>query len=336
VGSAGFIGGRIFDALRRDADPVEIVTVDIAAHPGSGNHHRCDVASDAFVSGALADLRFDTILNLAAEHRDDVRPVSRYFEVNVIGAEKVCELARRTGASRIVFTSSVAVYGFAPPGTGEDGELRPFNEYGRTKALAEDVYRDWQAEAPKTRSLAIIRPTVVFGPGNRGNVHLLIRQIARGPFVMIGSGANMKSMAFVDNVAAFLIHCLGFGPGVHLHNYVDGPDLSTTELVETVRTLLGRPAKGYARVPAGLGRTLGRAGDLAAKALGRPVPISSIRVEKFLATTRFSSSAATTGFRPGVDLPTGLRLTLEAEAPETGARLPAGAFPLHGDRPALE
>jgi GlcNAc-P-P-Und epimerase len=100
-----------------------------------------------------------------------------------------------------------------PPGTNEQGAINPFNEYGRTKYEAECVYRDWQAQDPGNRALVIIRPTVVFGEQNRGNVYNLLRYLADGRFVMVGSGRNVKSMAYVENIAAFLEHSLSFGPG---------------------------------------------------------------------------------------------------------------------------
>ncbi len=312
IGSAGFIGQGLYTGLEARA-PGAVVTDDLLPHPASARHHLIDVASDDLVTGALAHEGFDVIINLAAAHRDDVRPLSRYFEVNVTGAEKTCELARRTGARQIIFTSSVAVYGFAPADTGEDGALNPFHEYGRTKALAEEVYRAWQAEAPEARSLAIIRPTVVFGPGNRGNVYNLLRQLASGLFAMIGDGRNVKSMAYVENVRDFLLHALSFGPGVHLYNYVDKPDLSMTELVGLVRGHLGRSPTGYARLPRSLGRALGALADVAANLLGRSLPISAIRVEKFCATTQFASAARASGFTPRVTLEEGLRRTLDAE-----------------------
>ena len=81
----------------------------------------------------------------------------------------------------------MAIYGFAPANTGENGEPNYFNEYGRTKYLAEQIYRDWQQEDPLNRTLVIVRPTVVFGPGNRGNVYNLLKQIASKRFVMIGA-----------------------------------------------------------------------------------------------------------------------------------------------------
>jgi GlcNAc-P-P-Und epimerase len=84
------------------------------------------------------------LINLAAEHRDDVRPKSLYDEVNVDGARNLCQVAREKGIQHIIFTSSVAVYGFAPAGTDESGEINYFNDYGRTKWLAEGVFKEWQ------------------------------------------------------------------------------------------------------------------------------------------------------------------------------------------------
>ena len=74
------------------------------------------------------------------------------------------------------------------------------------------------------KTLVIIRPTVVFGEGNRGNVFNLMNQIAKNRFMMVGSGTNRKSMAYVENVAAFLEYSLSFQSGLHVHNYVDKPD----------------------------------------------------------------------------------------------------------------
>lgn len=318
IGSAGFIGQGLYAGLEARA-PGAVLTDDLLPHLASARHHLIDVASDDLTTGPLAQEKLDIIINLAAAHRDDVRPLSKYFEVNVTGAEKTCELARLTGARQIIFTSSVAVYGFAPANTGEDGALNPFNEYGRTKALAEDVYRAWQAEARETRSLVIIRPTVVFGAGNRGNVYNLLRQLASGVFAMIGDGRNVKSMAYVENVSDFILHSLRFGPGIHLYNYVDKPDLSMAELVGLVRGQLGRSPTAYVRLPKSLGMALGVVADVAAKVLGRSLPISAIRVEKFCATTQFASAAATSGFTPPVTLEEGLRRTITAEF---GARTP--------------
>ncbi|MFW2168198.1 NAD-dependent epimerase/dehydratase family protein, partial [Enterobacter cloacae complex sp.6722794] len=99
------------------------------------------------------------IINLSAQHKDNVHPISLYYEVNVDGAKNVCDVAEQLGIKHIVFTSSVAVYGFVEKETGEDGEYHPFNDYGKSKLQAEHVYDAWQAKS-NDNILVTIRPTV--------------------------------------------------------------------------------------------------------------------------------------------------------------------------------
>jgi GlcNAc-P-P-Und epimerase len=271
-----------------------------------------DVRSLKDLSAALADC--STIINLAAEHRDDVFPRSLYDEVNVGGARNICAAAEDNGISRIIFTSSVAVYGFAEPGTDESGAYAPFNDYGRTKMDAEAVYRAWHAKDPLRRTLVIIRPTVVFGERNRGNVYTLLRQIAGNRFIMIGKGLNRKSMAYVENVADFLQFSMKLGPGEHLFNYADEPVLNMNGFVAKVQEILGMKVGLRIRLPFWAGITGGLLFDLLAKVSGKRLPISSIRVRKFCAETLFSSTrVAATGFRPLFSLSEALKRTVEFE-----------------------
>lgn len=255
----------------------------------------------------------DCFVNLAALHRDDVRPLSRYDDVNVQGSENVCRAAREYGVNKIIFTSSVAIYGFAPPETDESGEPNYFNDYGRTKYLAEKIYKDWQAEDPKNRTLIIVRPTVIFGEGNRGNVYNLLRQIASGRFIMFGNGKNKKSMAYVENVAAFLEYSLSFKPGIHIYNYIDKPDLDMNNLVSVARKTLFEKNNVGLRLPAFLGIAVGYFADFLTRVTSKKLFVSSIRVKKFLGTTQFSSSVSDTGFIPPVNLKEGLSRTLHYE-----------------------
>ena len=253
------------------------------------------------------------IINLAAEHRDDVLPLSLYQDVNVTGAINLCNAARKKNVKTIVFTSSVAVYGFAPIGTSESGRIAPFNEYGRTKYEAEQVYKSWQAESPDDRTLVIVRPTVVFGERNRGNVFNLLKQIASGRFVMVGKGENRKSMAYVENIAAFLEHALTFKPGVHIYNYIDKPDFTMNTLVSHVNQLLGRSAKIRFRLPYALGLLIGSLFDVVAKVVGKKFPISAIRVKKFCANSVYESAVSKTGFIPPVALMDAIERTVRYE-----------------------
>jgi nucleoside-diphosphate-sugar epimerase len=253
------------------------------------------------------------LINLAAEHRDDITPKSLYYDVNVTGAINVCNVARIKNISTIVFTSSVAVYGFAPIGTDESGYIAPFNDYGRTKFLAENVYKDWQSEDPVKRTLVILRPTVVFGEGNRGNVYNLLRQIASGKFLMVGDGLNRKSMAYVENVAAFLEYSLDFKPGLHVFNYIDKPDFSMNSLISHVNRFLGRPGVIKYRLPFPLAFFLGSCFDLISKVTGKKFPISAIRVKKFCVNSVYESAIESTGFIPPLPLIQAIERTVRFE-----------------------
>lgn len=315
IGGSGFIGTRLVRRLRINGH-LSIKLIDKAPSKTFNELVSiCDVRSVEQLQSAISN--HSIIINLAAEHRDDVRPLSLYDEVNVEGAKNICSVARERSVKTIVFTSSVAVYGFAPIGTDESGKIAPFNEYGRTKYEAEQVFKAWQAEAPTERTLVMIRPTVVFGEQNRGNVYNLLRQIASGKFVMVGHGENRKSMAYVENVAAFIEYAMGFKPGVHIYNFIDKPDFTMNSLVANVNHILGRPDKIGFRLPFTVGYAIGEGFDLVAALTGKRFAISSIRVKKFCANSVYNTAIDQTGFVPPVPLEQALAQTVRYEFVES-------------------
>ena len=310
IGGSGFIGTRLCKRLSKSDSDFSIIDKKVS----NSFPDRCRQIDIRNVEQLLnADCDTDVLINLAAEHRDDVSPKSLYDEVNVQGARHVCEFADDKNISSIVFTSSVAVYGFAERGTDEAGKINPFNDYGRTKYEAEEVYKQWQAKDPENRSLTIIRPTVVFGEQNRGNVYNLLNQIASGRFIMVGDGKNRKSMAYVENVAAFLEHCITNTPGIHTYNYIDKPDFDMNSLVSKVKSALGLEPKVGIRIPYLFGLLAGYGFDAAAKLMGRTFPISSVRVQKFCKDSTYNTSLATTGFTPPIQLDDAISKTIEYE-----------------------
>ena len=100
--------------------------------------------------------------------------------------------------------------------------LRPDQARGRG-----DLPRAGPSGSPQ-RSLAIVRPTVVFGPGNRGNVYVLLEQIASGRSVMIGNGTQQQIDGLRRQRRRFPGPRPQLGPGVHVYNYVDKPDVDMT------------------------------------------------------------------------------------------------------------
>lgn len=310
LGGSGFVGTRLVELLLDAQYQVTIGDlVKSEAYPDLWQH--CDVCVDDDLRRVMPG--HDCIVNLAASHRDDVRPLSLYTRNNVEGAEHVCKIATELNVHHIVFTSSVAVYGFPKYAYNEDGPKEPFNEYGRTKLLAEGVYKAWQDSDP-ANMLHVVRPTVVFGERNRGNVYNLFKQLASGRFLMVGSGKNCKSMAYVGNVVAFLKWNIDENKARYsVYNYIDKPDFNMNDLVCGFEKALGRELPSI-RLPYWIGLLGGYCFDLLAFITRRNFPISSIRVKKFCATTVFSADAMlASGFKAPFTLQEALKRTVEFE-----------------------
>jgi nucleoside-diphosphate-sugar epimerase len=308
-GGSGFIGTRLCSRLSKVKKRFLILDKNRSkTFPNKSVHF--DVREEGKIP-QFSDQ--DIIVNLAAEHRDDVKPTSLYYETNVAGAENVCEIARRSNISKIVFTSSVAVYGFPKLMVDEKGKINPFNHYGKTKHLAELTYKKWQLENPSQRSLVIIRPTVVFGEKNRGNVFNLFKQVASGKFAMIGNGQNRKSMAYVENVASFIEFSLKSKPGIFIYNYVDKPDLTMESLVDLIEAILGKSRKFKVNIPYFLGLVVGYVFDFFAFILRKKLTISSIRIKKFCSNSAYTSCVSNSGFSPPVPLSKAIKKTIDYE-----------------------
>jgi len=309
IGGSGFVGTRLTTRLLTVGHNVKIVDKN-ESHKYPHLRVYADVRDPDTLEKELNGS--DVIINLAAEHRDDVTPKSLYDDVNVTGAENVCNVCTKLGIKKNIFTSSVAVYGFSPIGTDENGNINYFNDYGRTKWLAEEKYRKWLVTNSEN-SLTIIRPTVIFGEKNRGNVYNLLKQIANKRFLMIGNGNNIKSMAYVENVAAFIEYNLNNESGEHLFNYIDKPDFDMNTLVKEVNIILGKSGKMF-HWPYWLGYFGGILFDVLAFILNKKLSISSIRVKKFCSNTMFESNKIKiTNFIAPMTLNEGLKNTIKYE-----------------------
>ncbi|MCC9455107.1 NAD-dependent epimerase/dehydratase family protein [Enterobacter hormaechei] len=271
-----------------------------------------DVRNQDQLDQALAG--FETVVLLAAEHRDDVSPTSLYYDVNVQGTRNVLSAMEKNNVQNIIFTSSVAVYGLNKVNPDESHPHDPFNHYGKSKWQAEEVLREWFNKAPEERSLTIVRPTVIFGERNRGNVYNLLKQIAGGKFAMVGAGTNYKSMAYVGNIVEFIKFKLAnVRPGYDVYNYVDKPDLNMNQLVSEVEKSLNKKIPSV-HLPYPLGMLGGYCFDILSKVTGKKYAISSVRVKKFCATTQFDATKVhSSGFKAPYTLSQGLDRTLKYE-----------------------
>jgi nucleoside-diphosphate-sugar epimerase len=253
------------------------------------------------------------VVLLAAEHRDDVSPTSLYYDVNVQGTKNVLQAMDMAGVKNIIFTSSVAIYGLNKTNPNENHSEDPFNHYGKSKWEAEQVIKDWFHNDPVGKSITIIRPTVIFGERNRGNVYNLLKQISSGRFMMIGKGQNKKSMAYVGNIVALIKNRLeNIEAGFHIFNYADKPDFSMVELTQMIEEKMKIKLPSI-KIPYLLGMMGGYCFDLISVLSGKKFSISSVRVQKFCATTQFDASKVHSVFNSPYTLEEGLNKTLEHE-----------------------
>jgi nucleoside-diphosphate-sugar epimerase len=314
IGGSGFVGTRLANITKADFQVKNIDKQQSSFHPEITTI--ADVRHQDELTRELAEQ--DYIVLLAAEHRDDVNPTALYYDVNVQGTKNVLQAMDENKVQKIVFISSVAVYGLNKVNPDEQHPVDPFNHYGKSKWQAEEALREWYHKDSKNRSLTIIRPTVIFGERNRGNVYNLLKQIGSGKFLMVGKGINFKSIAYVGNVAAFIKYLLEKdSSGYQLFNYTDKGDLNMNQLVTQVEVSLSKKIPAT-HLPYWFGMLGGYGFDILSKVTGKKFDISSIRVKKFCATTQFNSSKVhSSGFEAEYSLSDALDRTLQFEFVDT-------------------
>lgn len=311
IGASGFVGTRLLNLLGQDKKYV-IKNIDLLpSHFFNEITEIGDVREQLIMDEKLKNQ--EVVVLLAAQHRDDISPISLYYDTNVGGMEVTLRAMEKNGIKRIVFFSSVAVYGLNKKNPNEEYTADPFNHYGKSKWQAERVLQEWY-KSHSDWNIDIIRPTVIFGERNRGNVYNLLKQIASGKFLMVGNGNNRKSMAYVGNIAAFVKYVIEHVvAGYNVFNYVDKPDFTMNELVVHVEKVLNKriPATHF---PYWLGILGGYCFDILARLTGKKLAVSSVRVKKFCATTEFDATkVCSLNFEAPYTLKEGLARTLEFE-----------------------
>jgi len=175
---------------------------------------------------------------------DAADPVDVYRLVNVEGTLNLARQAAAAGVLRFVFISSIKVNGEATP-HGQpftpDELPAPLDPYGVSKLEAEQGLRE--LEANTGMEVVIVRPPLVYGPGVKANFASMMRWVARGVPLPLGSIHNARSMVALDNLVDLLVICLKH-PAAAGQTFLvsDGEDLSTTELLRRTARAMGKQA----------------------------------------------------------------------------------------------
>ena len=300
-GGTGFIGTHLTAFLLETFPNINLVVGDLRPF-GSGRYFP-SVVQKSLLSGRIQyiplDVRksllkaslpdsADMIVNLAAICREPGHEHHEYFETNLKGAENVCEWAEYIDCRNILFTSSIAVYGFVENDTDEGTLPLPRTAYGSSKLAAELLHRCWQGSGPG-RQLLIIRPGVVYGAGENANVTRLIRAVLKRHFVFTGNQATRKAGGYVKELCRVLMwlferQCREKS-GFLLANFGMSPLPSVSAYVDAILRTAHRPGQWIPSVPFSLVRGLSIPISMISRMAGGKSGIDPLRVDKIARST---------------------------------------------------
>ena len=247
TGATGFIGTKLVNALVAKGHTVHALSRATSNRDGL-SHERI-----RFVQGDLMDrdsLRrgmegCSQVYHLAAYAKNWSPDVSVFFKQNVDGMKNVFDAARDTGAGRVVFTSTIVVFGPRPAGeVGNESmpRITPkyYTEYEESKAVAEHEALRYVKEG---HPVVIVNPTRVYGPGKltEGNsVSLMIDMYDRGKVpVLLNHGVNVGNYVLVDDLVRG--HILAMERGIVGERYIlGGENASLKHIFELVDEISGK------------------------------------------------------------------------------------------------
>lgn len=313
LGASGFIGTRLVKSLV-ESGVAGVCAIDIVAPRArlDGVEYRTLDVRETLPPDCGRDASI--IYNLAAVHRTPGHPDGEYYETNVPGALNAAALAEACDINTIVFTSSISVYGPSEETVSETSPLRPTTAYGRSKRMAERVHEQWLSKG-EDRRLIVVRPGVIFGPGERGNYTHLAKALRGGYFFYPGRRDTIKSGGYVDELLRAIDFAVGRDDRYILFNYAY-PDFSTIqEIVAAFREVTGRR---YSPPTLPIAPLLWTAGLFeAASAVGLKNPVHRDRVMKLVRSTKVAPGwLQASGYR----FSSNLEIALKRWSDETGGR----------------
>ncbi len=207
---------------------------------------------------------------------------AEYERVNVQGTATVVEAARCAGVRRLVFLSTIAVYGAGMGGLlNESSSVMPDTYYAKTKFAAERIVLS--AAGPDGGPLGVVlRLASVYGSRVKGNYSRLVYALSQRRFVPIGSGGNRRTLIYDKDMAnavqAAIEHPRAAG---QIYNVTDGETHSLHEIIEAICDGLGRPPPHIALPVAPIRLGL-RIADGFSRIIKHPLPVSSTMLQRYL------------------------------------------------------
>lgn len=257
TGASGFVGQNLQQYIKERRHEIQTLSL---RNTNWQNH--VDTGSTAVIH--LAGKAHDTA-NTSAD--------AEYFKVNRDLTIELFDLFLKSDIRDFFYFSSVKAVADTVDGIlKEDVEGEPFTPYGKSKLEAE---QHLLAQAlPEGKRLFIIRPCMIHGPGNKGNLNLLYKVVEKGVPWPLASFENRRSFLSIDNLCYLIEQILvkaDLPSGVY--NFADDEVVSTNELVAVIANSLGKKPRLW-HISAGFIKGVVKIGDVL------PLPLNSERLKK--------------------------------------------------------
>ena len=257
TGVHGFVGSNLVKALSKEH---EIFGLDIIAPQKDGvkftfgwNHLDGKEIPDVDAIIHLAGKAHDTKNQSAAE---------TYFKVNTELTKKIYEYFLASKAKKFIFFSSVKAAADRVQGEYVDENVvpTPKGPYGESKIKAEEYIRSLPP-SPIDKDVYILRPCMIHGPGNKGNLNLLYGVVKKGIPWPLGAFENKRTFTSIDNLCYIIEGLLTKDVESGVYNINDDEAVSTNELIEIICEAMGKKAHIW-RIPRSFMETFAKLGGL--------------------------------------------------------------------------
>lgn len=274
TGIHGFVGTNLVNALK---DHYDIYGLDIISP-------ELDGVIRTFSWNDLENNRIprvDAIIHLAGKAHDTKNKSAAdvYFKVNTDLTKKVFDyFTNHKSIERFIFFSSVKAAVDKVPGEilTEDVTPCPVGPYGESKVRAEEYILEQLNDKPAAyngRDVIIMRPCMIHGPGNKGNLNLLYGVISKGIPWPLGAFDNRRTFTSIDNLTFVIGRILSSHVESGIYNMADDEALSTNELIRVMCKAMGKKAR-IIKLPRGIINASARIGDVL------HLPLNTFRLDK--------------------------------------------------------
>ena len=301
TGIHGFVGSNLVASLKENHT---IYGLDIVSPITEGVSYT--FSWEDLDAGQVPEV--DAIIHLAGKAHDTKNQAAAevYFKVNTGLTQKIYDYFLRSSAQKFIFFSTAKAAADRVEGVlTEDVTPVPVGPYGDSKIKAEEYILSHPADG---KQVYILRPCMIHGPGNKGNLNLLYSVVSKGIPWPLGAFENRRTFTSIDNLSFVISGLLTKDVPSGIYNMGDDEALSTNELIEVICESLGKKAHIW-KLPKGLMNSMAKIGGWL------HLPLDSERLRK-LTENYISSNAKIKGAlgieKMPVEAIDGLKMTLES------------------------